>query len=129
MFDRRHRVILLFQTWIGKLSVQTSACIFFFDQYRGIIFFCRVWLMFCMPSKRKHAGVGRNTTSVKLERKNLANLHCKFLRQHRTKKTSSTIKNYRLPFVKKIAQFRLKNISYGFTMIDVDNIIFYSIPE
>ena len=32
-------------------------------------------------------------------------------------------------FVKKIAQFSIKNISHGFTMIDVDNFIFYSIPE
>jgi len=48
-------------------------------------FLCRGWLLFGMPSKRKHGGVRRNTTSVKLERKNLADLHCKFLRQHRTK--------------------------------------------
>ena len=59
-----------------------------------------------MPSKRKHAGVGRNTTSVVVERKNLADLHCKFLRQHRTKKVSSTVKKYYRPaFVKNIAQF------------------------
>ena len=64
-----------------------SRLAFFFDQYQGIMFFCRVWLMFCMPSKRKHAGVGRNTTSVELERKNLPDLHCKFLRQHRKKKS------------------------------------------
>ena len=48
--------------------------------------FCRGWLMFSLPSKWKHAGVGQNTTSVELERKNLADLHCKFWRQHRTKK-------------------------------------------
>ena len=41
--------------------------------------------MFSFPSKRKHAGVGRNTTSVELERKNLGDLHFKFLRQQRTK--------------------------------------------
>ena len=50
------------------------------------VFFCRGWLVFSMPGKWKHAGVGRNTTSVHLKRKNLADLHCKFLRQHRTKK-------------------------------------------
>ena len=44
---------------------------FFMDQYRGIMILCRGWLMFCMPSKRKHAGVSRNKTSVALERKNL----------------------------------------------------------
>ena len=42
--------------------------------------------MFSSPSKWKHAGVGRNKTSVELERKNLADLHWKFLRKHRTKK-------------------------------------------
>ena len=77
MFDQRHRVIPLFQTLNGKLSGQTSATIFF-DQYRGIMCFCQGWLMFSMPSKRKHAGVGRHTTSVELERKNLADLHCNF---------------------------------------------------
>ena len=45
----------------------------------------RGWLMFSLPSKWKQAGVGHNTTSVELERINLANLHCKYLRQHRTK--------------------------------------------
>ena len=84
MLDRRHRVIHLFQTLIGKLSGQTSASIFF-DQYRGIMILCRGWLMFSLPSKWKHADVGRNTNSVELERKNLADLHCKFLRQHRKK--------------------------------------------
>ena len=34
--------------------------------------------MFSLPYKWKHAGVGRNTTSVELEQKNLANLHYKF---------------------------------------------------
>jgi len=48
-------------------------------------FFFRGSLMFSLPSKWKHVGVGRNTTSVVLERKNLADLHCKFLWQHRTK--------------------------------------------
>ena len=46
---------------------------------------CRGWLMFSLQSKWKHGGVGRNTTSVVLERKNLAGLHSKFLLQHRTK--------------------------------------------
>ena len=44
------------------------------------------WLMFSLPSKRKQACVGPNTTSVELERKNLADLHCKYLRQQPTKK-------------------------------------------
>ena len=47
--------------------------------------------MFSLPSKWKHAGVGRNTTSVPLERKNLADLRCKFLRRH-NKKASSIVK-------------------------------------
>ncbi|RZB80907.1 Transposon Ty3-G Gag-Pol polyprotein [Glycine soja] len=40
MCDRRHPVILLFQTSIGHLSWPTSVCIVF-DQYRLITFFCR----------------------------------------------------------------------------------------
>ena len=36
--------------------------------------------------------VGRNTTSVQFARRNLAELHCKFFRQHRTKKASSAVK-------------------------------------
>ena len=53
---------------------------FFFDQYRGIMFFFRGWLMFSMPRKLKHASVARNTTSVELEWKNLADQHYKFWR-------------------------------------------------
>ena len=90
MFDRRHPAMLLFQTSVGPLSWPTSASIFF-DQCRWIMFFCRGWLMFSLPSKWKHAGVGRNTTSVPLERKNLADLRCKFLRRH-NKKASSIVK-------------------------------------
>ena len=90
MCDRRHPVRLLFQTSIGHLSWPKSASIFF-DQCRWIMFFCRGWLMFSLPSKWKHAGVGRNTTSVPLERKNLADLRCKFLRRH-NKKASSIVK-------------------------------------
>ena len=86
--------------------------------------------MFSFPSKRKHAGVGRNTASVELERKNLADLHCKFLRQHHTKKASSTVKKYYRPaFVKKIVQSRQENISRDFTTTDVGYCNFYSIPE
>ena len=48
-------------------------------------FFFRGLLMFSLPSKWKHVGVGGNTTSVMLERKNHADLRSKFLRQHRTK--------------------------------------------
>ena len=51
------------------------------------------WLIFSLPIKWKHAGVGRNTTSVELERKNLADLHCKYLPQHRTKKHHLPLKN------------------------------------
>ena len=81
MFDRRHPAMLLFQTSIGHLSWPKSASIFF-DQCRWIMFFCRGWQMFSFPSKRKHAGVGRNTASVELARKNLADLHWKFYRRH-----------------------------------------------
>ena len=88
--------------------------------------------MFSFPSKRKHAGVGRNTTSVQLERKNLADLPCKFLRRH-NKKASSIVKETLSASVckkkKKIAQCRLKNISRGFTAADVGHCVFYSIPE
>jgi len=46
------------------------------------------------------------------------------------KKASSTVKKYYRPtFVKKIGQCRLKNISRGYTMIDIGYCIFYSIPE
>ena len=34
--------------------------------------------MFSWPSAWEHANVGRNTTSVELARKTLADLHCKF---------------------------------------------------
>jgi len=42
--------------------------------------------MFLLPSKWKHVVVGRTTASVEVERKNIADVDCKFLRQHRTKK-------------------------------------------
>ena len=42
--------------------------------------------MFSWPSAWEHANVGRNTTSVELARKTLADLHCKFCRRHRTTK-------------------------------------------
>jgi len=46
------------------------------------------------------------------------------------KKASSTVKNFYGPeFVRKVAQFRQKNICHDFTMTDVGNFIFYSIPE
>ena len=48
--------------------------------------------MFSFPSKRKHAGVGRNTASVELAQKNLADLHCSFFMHHQNKKTSSAVK-------------------------------------
>ena len=72
----------------------------FFDQYRWIMFFCRGWLMFSFPSKWKHAGVGRNTTSVEHKRKNLADLHCKLLWQHRTKRILYCKKYYLSAFEK-----------------------------
>ena len=55
--------------------------------------FFRGRLMFSLPSKWKHVGVGRTTTSVEHERKNLADVDCKFLRQHRTKKNFLPLKN------------------------------------
>ena len=73
MFDRRHPVILLFQTSIGHLSWPTPVCIVF-DQYPRITFFWRGGLMFSRPSKWEHASVGRNTISVQLARKTLADL-------------------------------------------------------
>ena len=86
--------------------------------------------MFSLPSKLKHAGVGRNATSVELERKNLADLHCKFLRLHHTKKASSTVKKYYRPaFVKELAQCRRKNSSRGYLTTYVGCCFDYSIPE
>ena len=89
---------------IRKCSIRVIRWCFFFKP-RSVIFpgrrrlaffpisigescmcFCRGWLMFSLPSKWKHAGVGRNTTSAELKRENLADLYCKFLQQHRTKK-------------------------------------------
>ena len=69
--------------WFSFLNLDRSSFLadvglHFFYQYRWIIFFFRGWLIFSLPSKWKHAGVGRNTTSVELERKNLADLHYKF---------------------------------------------------
>jgi len=69
----------------------------FFYQYRWIIFFCRVGLMFSWPNNWEHAISGRNKMSVELAQKNLADLHCKFLMQHQNKKTSSAIKKHCLP--------------------------------
>ena len=72
------------------------------------IWFCRGWLMFSLPSKWKHAGVGRNTTSVELKRKNLAVYIVNFY-GNICKKPSSTVKKYYRPaFVKTIAQCWLK---------------------
>jgi len=82
-----------------------------------------------MPSKWKHAGVGRNTTSGELERKNLADVHCKFLRNTEQKSILYRKKILSASVCKNITQFRLKNISHGITMIDVGNFIFFSIPE
>ena len=110
MFDRRHPAMLLFQTSIGHLSWPKSASIFF-DQCRWIMFFCRGWLMFSLPSKWEHAGVGRNTTSVPLERKNLADLRCKFLRRH-NKKASSIVKETLSASVCKKKKKKLRNVGW-----------------
>ena len=77
--------------------------LFFFYQYRWIIFFCRVGLMFSLPNNWEHASFGRNQTSVELAQKNLANLHCKFFMQYWNKKTSSTVNKHclQLAFLKK----------------------------
>jgi len=101
----------------------------FFDQYRWIMFFCWRWLMFSSASKWKDAGVGRNTTSVAVERKNLADLNCKFFREHPTKKIPYSKKIFSASVCKKNAQCRLKNIYRGFTTTDVGYCIFYSIPD
>ena len=66
---------------------------FFFISIGNHVFLCRGWFVFSMPNKWRHAGVGRNTTSVELEQKNLGDLRCKFLRQHRTKKHPLPYKN------------------------------------
>jgi len=42
------------------------------------MFFFGCGLMFSWPSAWEHVNVGRNTTSVELARKTLADLHCKF---------------------------------------------------
>ena len=50
--------------------------------------FCRGGRTFSYPPKweEQHASVGRNEPSVELARKNLADLRCKFFRQHQNKK-------------------------------------------
>ena len=116
MFDRRHPAMLLFQTSIGHLSWPKSASIFF-DQCRWIMFFCRGWLMFSLPSKWKHAGVGRNTTSVEHERKNLADLRCKFLRRH-NKKASSIVKETLSASVCK--KKKLRNVGWKISVADLN---------
>ena len=62
--------------------------------------------MFSWPNKWEHAGFSRNETSVELARKNLADLHCKFFKQHRNKKTSPAVRKkiigQRAFFLKKI---------------------------
>ena len=75
-FFKPRSVIFPDQHRLAFISISISESNFFF---RGV-------LMFCLPSKWKHAGVGGNKTSVDLERKILTDLHCKFLPQHRTKK-------------------------------------------
>jgi len=65
----------------------------FFSISIGESSFFRGGLMESLPSKWKHAGIGRTTTTVELERKNLADLHCKFLLQHRSKKHHLLSKN------------------------------------
>ena len=70
---------------------------FFFYQYRWIIFFCRVGLMFFWPYNWEHASFGRNQMSVELAQKNLADLHCKFFMQNQNKKSSSAVKKHCLP--------------------------------
>ena len=77
MFDRRHPVIFSFKP--GSVIFPGRCRPAFFSISTGeSYFFFRGWLMFSLPYRWKHAGVGRNTTSVELERKNLADLHYKF---------------------------------------------------
>ena len=88
---------------------------FFFYQYRWIICFCQVGLMFSWQNKWEHASFGRNKTSVELAQKNLADLLCKFLMQHQNMKTSSAVKKHYLPvsvFKKKLGNVGWK-ISVG----------------
>ena len=88
--------------------------------------------MFSLPNKWEHAIFGRNKTSVEITQKNLADQHCKLFVQHQTNKTSSAVKKNivgQQAFLKIIAQCRLKNISRGYFMTDVNYCILYSIPE
>jgi len=85
--------------------------------------------MFSLPSKWKHPDVGRNTISVELERKSLAddivNFYCNIEQKrilYRKEKLSASVS-------KKIAQCRLKNSSLEFLTTDVGFCVFYSIPE
>ena len=82
-FFFRHRSVI----FLGRRRLS-----FFVYQYRWVILFWRVGLMFSWPNKWEHASFGRNKISVELARKNLADLHCTFFMQHQNKKTSSAIK-------------------------------------
>ena len=92
MFDRRLPLILLFKP--GSDIFPRRDRLPFFYQYRWIIFFCRVGLMFSLRNYWEHASFGRIQMSVELAQKNVADLHCKFFMQHQNKKTSSAVKKH-----------------------------------
>ena len=107
-------------------------CHFFFYQYRWIIYFCRVGLMFSWPNKWEHASFGRNKMSVELAQKNLTDLHCTSFMQHQNTKTSTAVKkslSVSERFQIKIVKCRLKIISCGYFTTDVSYWVFNSFPE
>ena len=66
--------------------------------------------MFSWPNKWEHASFGGNKTSVALARKNLADVHCKFFKQHQKKKTSSAVKKKTLSASESFLKKKLRNV-------------------
>ena len=68
--------------------------------------------MFSWTNKWEHASFGRNKTSVELEQKILADLHCTFFMQHQNKKTSSAVKKKKtLSASEHFQKKKLRNVS------------------
>ena len=95
------------------------------------VFFCQGGLMFSWPTKWEHASVDRNITSVELERKNLADLHCKLFMQHQHTKTSSAVKKNIIgqrAFLKRNCAMSTEKYPSRYFTTDDGSWVFYSIP-
>ena len=131
-------------TSIWKCSIDVTR--WFFFRPRSVNFRCRCRLgffrsvsvnkfffhggqKFSLPSKWKHAGVGRNTTLVELKRKNLAVYIVNFYGNTEQNSILYRKKILRPTFVKKPAQCRLEDSSRGYFTTYVGCCFVYSIPE